>query len=66
MVVHACYSSEGTKQKIGGSQSRQAWAKSKTLPSNITRAKKAGGVAQVVDHLPTNAEHRVQNSVPQK
>jgi hypothetical protein len=33
------------KLKIGGSLSRPAWAKSKTLSPKITRAKRAGGMA---------------------
>jgi hypothetical protein len=31
MIVHACHPRDGGKSKIGGPQSRLAWAKSKTL-----------------------------------
>jgi hypothetical protein len=34
MVVHACHPSYGRKLKIGGSESRPAWAKSESLSPN--------------------------------
>jgi hypothetical protein len=38
--------------KIGRSWSRWAWAKSETLSQKISKAKRAGDVAQAVEHLP--------------
>jgi hypothetical protein len=52
VVVHACHLSKGGKHKTGRSWSRSAWSKSET-PSKITRAKRAGGMAQAVKHLPS-------------
>jgi hypothetical protein len=47
--------------KVGGLQSRQAQAKSKTI-AKITRAKTAGGVTQPVEYLPS--KHKALNSNP--
>jgi hypothetical protein len=44
MAAHVCLSSYGGKHKVGGSQSRQAWAKSETPISKTTTAKGIGGV----------------------
>jgi hypothetical protein len=41
----SCHPSYGRKYKRGGSQSRPAW-------SYITRAKRAGDIAQVIQRLP--------------
>jgi hypothetical protein len=47
MVAHACHPSNGEKHKVMGIASSRAWAKSEGDPmSKITRAKRAGGVAQ--------------------
>jgi hypothetical protein len=48
VVVHTCPTSYLRKAKIGGSWSRQAWAEKWDPISKITRAKRAGGVAQVI------------------
>jgi hypothetical protein len=52
MGAHACHPSNSRKYKIGGSQSRLVWAKSKTL--SIIKAKRAGSMAQVVKYQPKN------------
>jgi hypothetical protein len=50
------------KCKVGGSISKLAWAKSKTVcPINITTANKAGGVIQAVDHLSCKCEALISN-----
>jgi hypothetical protein len=41
--------------KTGGSQSRPAWAKSETI-SKITRTRRAGGLVQAIEHLPSKCE----------
>jgi hypothetical protein len=46
-VVAHLSSQAGGKSKIGRSQFRKAWAKSDST-SKITRAKKAGGMTQVI------------------
>jgi hypothetical protein len=51
MVLSTCHPSEGVKLKVGRLQSRSAWAKSK-IPAPKIRAKKTGGAAQPVEHLP--------------
>jgi hypothetical protein len=48
--------------KIGGSQSRLAWAKNETLSPKITRVKTAGSVAQAAEHLPQKHEALNSNS----
>jgi hypothetical protein len=40
------------RKKMGGSQFRPPWAKRETLSLKITRAKRAGGMAEAVEHLP--------------
>jgi hypothetical protein len=53
MVTHACHPSNGRKLKIGeGQWFRLAWAKKRDPTSKITKAKRAGDRAQVVEHLP--------------
>jgi hypothetical protein len=49
IVACACHPSDNRKSKIGGSKLKPAWAKSETPISKITRAKRTGGVAQVVE-----------------
>jgi hypothetical protein len=48
--------------KIGELRSRPAWAKSKTLFSKRTRVKRAGGMAQGIEHLPS--EYKALSSNP--
>jgi hypothetical protein len=55
MVASTCHTSDGGKHEIGGFWSRLACSKSKTI-SQITRAERAGGMAQVVEHLPSKLE----------
>jgi hypothetical protein len=54
VVAYTCHPGYGEKPKIGGLQCRLAWTKSKT--SKITRTKRTGGVAQVLEHLPKKCE----------
>jgi hypothetical protein len=49
--------------KIGGLWPRSAWAKKRDPISKLTRAKRAGIMAQVVQYLPGKCE--VLNSNPQ-
>jgi hypothetical protein len=51
----------GRQSKIGAFWSIPAWAKNKTI-SKITRATRAGGVAQVVQHLLSKCEALNSNS----
>jgi hypothetical protein len=52
MVSCTCQPSYGRKHKIGGPGPRPDWAKSETPISKITRAERAGGMAEVEEHLP--------------
>jgi hypothetical protein len=52
VVAHTCHPSYDGRLEIGGPWSRPAWAKSETLYSKITKAKRAGGVAQAAEYLP--------------
>jgi hypothetical protein len=61
MVVYACHPSYGEKH-IGGMQCRPVWAKGPRLFFRITRVKRARGMAQVVEHLPSI--HEVMSSNP--
>jgi hypothetical protein len=45
VVAHACHPSYNRKYKTGGSQSKLA------LTKNKTRAKRAGGIVQVIEDL---------------
>jgi hypothetical protein len=48
-MAHSCHPSKGRRHKIGGAQSRPIWTKKKKDPiSKTTRAKRVGGMAQVV------------------
>jgi membrane carboxypeptidase/penicillin-binding protein len=55
-VACVFHPSNGGKHKIGRSQSRQTWAKSKALISKITRARWAGVEAKVVEYLTSKGE----------
>jgi hypothetical protein len=60
MVIHAYHPSNGTKHKIGGTWSRVAWEKSKTISPKELQQKRAGGMAQVVVYLPS--KHKTLSS----
>jgi hypothetical protein len=61
---HTCHPSEGVRLKLTGLCSRLTWAKSKTLPTfKITRARWAGGVAHVAEHLPSEPKALSSNPV---
>jgi hypothetical protein len=40
--------------EVGGLQSKVAWAKTQDPVQKTTKTKRAGGVAQMVEHLPSN------------
>jgi hypothetical protein len=63
----ACHSNDSRDPiaKIGGSQSRPTWAKSKTV-SQITRAKRAGGGAKSIECLPSQWKALSSNSTTKK
>jgi hypothetical protein len=48
--------------KIGELPSKLAWAEKQNLISKITRAKRAGGVTQVVECLPSKCKVPSSNS----
>jgi hypothetical protein len=56
VVVHTCHPSNDRKCKIGGSELRLAWAKKQNPICKISRAKRAGGMAQAVEHLPSRVQ----------
>jgi hypothetical protein len=59
-------SSYGGKHKIGGSRSRLAWAKNKTVSQKSPTQKRAGWVIQVVERLPSKCEAPSSNPAPLK
>jgi hypothetical protein len=66
MVVLTCHSSNGRKDKIGGLWSRSVWAKNETLSPNNQSKKRAGGVPQVVETLPSKCEALSSNQKTNK
>jgi hypothetical protein len=52
MLMCACHPSYSRKYKIGEQQSRPAQAKARSYLKN-NQSKKAGGMAQVIKHLPS-------------
>jgi hypothetical protein len=63
VVMHTCHPRCGGKCTVGQSQSRPVWVKSQTI-SKITRVKRAGSVAQVVEFLPTNGKYKERREFP--
>jgi hypothetical protein len=62
VVAHACHPSAGRKHKIGGPWSRPVRTKSETPISKLTRAKRAGGMVQGVEHL-TNKDKALNSNL---
>jgi hypothetical protein len=62
VVAPACHPSYSRKHKTGDLWSRLASAKSKTLSPKITRAKRAGGMAQAVEHLSSKCQALSSNT----
>jgi hypothetical protein len=56
VVKQACHPSYGGKQKMGGLQSSLAWLQKVRPYLQITRTKRAGDMAQVVEHLPSKCK----------
>jgi hypothetical protein len=54
VVAHTCLPSYGGKPKNRRIKVQLAWAKKQDPISKITRGKRTGGVAQVVEHLLSN------------
>jgi hypothetical protein len=58
----SCHSTNGKRYKIGRLWFRLALAKKQDPVSKITRAKRSGGVAQVVQHLSSNTQSTLKNN----
>jgi hypothetical protein len=57
----SCPLSDGWKYKIGQSLSRPARAKCENLSPKITRRKRAAGMTQVIEYLPSKYKAMISN-----
>jgi hypothetical protein len=62
LVMHTVHPNYNEKPKIGGLWSRTAWAIKQDPISKITRVKRAGGIAEAVESLPSKWESLSSNS----